>query len=247
VPDRGLRLRAWAVHVLTASGVAFDFAVLALLCQPQPDPRTIFLLLIVPVVIDGVDGPLARRWAVTRWAARIDGRTIDDIVDYLTFTLVPLVLAWRMAWLPEPAAAYAVVACIASLFGFANAAAKQEEDGFFLGFPSYWNVFVFYAGIWATQHGPALPGLLCLLLSALTVLPVRFVYPNLAPPPWRWPILGGALVWLVLLAAMLPAYPRPAPVLLWASLVYPAFYVWLSVVLDRRARRRGAGAPARPV
>lgn len=245
MPDQGLRVRAWAVHLLTASGVAFDFAVLALLCRPHPDPRTLFLLLMAPVVIDWVDGPLARRWAVTRWAARIDGRTIDDIVDYLTFTLVPLLLAWRMGWLPEPAAAYAVVACMASLFGFANAAAKQEAEGFFLGFPSYWNVFAFYAGIWATRHGPVVPGIVCLVLSALTVLPVRFVYPNLAPAPWRRPVQVGAVVWLVLLVAMLPGYPRPAPLLLWASLLYPAFYIGLSVVLDLRARRRPV-APSAP-
>jgi phosphatidylcholine synthase len=237
-------VRAWAVHLLTASGVAFNFAALALLCRPQPDPRTFFLLLMAPVVIDAVDGPLARRWAVTRWAARIDGRTIDDIVDYLTFTLVPLLGAWRMGWLPWPAEAFAVAACMASLFGFANAAAKQEEDGFFLGFPSYWNVFAFYAGIWASAHGPLVPGVVCLLLSALTVLPVRFIYPNLAPPPWRWPVLAGSAVWLALLVLMLPAYPRPPLALAWASLAYPIFYVVLSLVLDRRARRRAAAPPA---
>ena len=233
------RLRAFSVHVLTASGVAFDFAAVALLSGPAPDPRVLFLLLMAPVVIDAVDGPLARRWAVARWAAPIQGRTIDDIVDYLTFTFVPLLLVWRMGWLPRPAAAYVVVACVASLFGFANAAAKQEDEGFFLGFPSYWNVFAFYAGLWAARHGTAPVAVACLLLSALTVLPVRFIYPNLAPRPWRAPLLAGAAVWLALLAAMLPSYPLPPAPLVWASLVYPAFYVGLSVVLDRCGRRRG--------
>jgi phosphatidylcholine synthase len=197
----------------------------------------VFLLLMAPVVIDAVDGPLARRWDVKRWAGRIQGRTIDDIVDYLTFTFVPLLLAWRMGWLPPPGAAFAAVACMASLFGFANLAAKQEEEGFFLGFPSYWNVFAFYAGLWAARQGTAIVGAACLLLSALTVLPVRFIYPNLAPRPWRRPLLAGAAVWLVLLAAMLPSYPRPPAALLWASLVYPAFYVALSLALDARHRR----------
>jgi phosphatidylcholine synthase len=231
------RLRAHAVHVLTASGVAFDLAAVALLCAPRPEPRLVFALLAAPVLIDAVDGPLARRWDVKRWAPRIQGRTMDDIVDYLTFTFVPLVLAVRMEWLPAPAAAYAVVACMASLFGFANAGAKQEGEGFFLGFPSYWNVFVFYAGLWAERHGTALVGAACLALAALTVLPVRFIYPNLAPRPWRVPLLAGAALWLVLLAALLPGYPRPPAALVWASLVYPAFYVALSLALDARARR----------
>lgn len=233
------RARAFAVHLLTASGVAFDFAAVAVAVSPRPDPRVVFLLLMAPVLIDAVDGPLARRWDVKRWAAPIQGRTMDDIVDYLTFTFVPLVLAFRMGWLPPPAPAYAIVACTASLFGFANTAAKQEREGFFLGFPSYWNVFVFYAGMWAARHGPALPGAACLALALLTVLPVRFVYPNLAPPPWRIPLQAGGLLWVAVLAAMLPAYPRPPAVLTWASLVYPAFYVVLSAVLDVRARRAG--------
>jgi phosphatidylcholine synthase len=233
-PTTTWRLRAMSVHVLTASGVAFNFAAVAELCAARPDPRRVFLLLMAPVVIDAVDGPLARRWAVKRWAARIQGRTIDDIVDYLTFTFVPLLLAYRMGWLPWPAGAFVVIACMTSLLGFANASAKQEEDGFFLGFPSYWNVFAFYAGLWAVRYGPAVPGGVCLALSALTVLPVRFLYPNLAPRPWRAPLLIGAAAWLALLVAMLPSYPHVAPWLVWLSLVYPAFYVGLSLALQSR-------------
>jgi len=75
-----------------------------------------------------------------------------------------------------------------------------------------------------------------LALAALTVMPVRFVYPNLAPPPWRLPVVAGALVWAVLLVLLLPAYPRPSGALVLASLVYPLFYVVLSVHLDRRTR-----------
>lgn len=241
MPDGGARLRAYSVHVLTASGVVFDLAAVTLLCGPSPDARAVFLLLMAPVVIDAVDGPLARRWDVKRWVARIQGRTIDDIVDYLTFTFVPLLLVWRMGWLPPPALAYAGVACIASLFGFANAGAKQEADGFFLGFPSYWNIFAFYAGLWAAHHGTALVAAGCVVLSALTVLPVRFIYPNLAPRPWRVPLLAGGLLWIVMLAAMLPSYPDPPRALFWASVVYPASYVLLSVVLDARARRAAGG------
>jgi phosphatidylcholine synthase len=74
-------------------------------------------------------------------------------------------------------------------------------------------------------------------LSALTVLPVRFIYPNLAPPPWRVPLLAGGLLWIVMLAAMLPSYPDPPRPLFWTSLVYPVSYLLLSLVLDARTRR----------
>ena len=234
------RLRAWSVHVLTASGITFDLLAVRELLRPDPDPRRVFLLLLVPVIIDGIDGPLARRWDVKTWAAAVDGRTIDDIVDFLTFTFVPLVMVWRMGWLPEPGALFVLAGLVASLLGFAHSEAKQEADGFFRGFPSYWNAYAFYAGLWAAAQGVIGNAIALLVLAALTVAPVRFLYPNLAPRPWRLPLLAGAAVWTALLLAMLPSYPRPPAALVWASLAYPIFYVVLSVVLDRRVRARRA-------
>jgi phosphatidylcholine synthase len=230
------RLRGWSVHLLTASGVLAAFQAVAEICAPDTDPRRVFAWLGLAVIIDAVDGPLARRWHVKQTVPHIDGRTIDDIVDYLTFTFIPLLLLWRMGWVPEPAAAWIAPALVTSLLGFANVGAKQESGGFFLGFPSYWNVYALYAGIAFARWGPWLPGLGTLALAALTVMPVRFVYPNLAPPPWRLPVIAGALVWTVLLILLLPGYPHSPGALVAASLLYPLFYVVLSVYLDRRSR-----------
>jgi phosphatidylcholine synthase len=234
------RLRGWFVHLLTASGILAAFQAVAEISAPQTDPRVVFAWLGLAVLIDAADGPLARRWRVKETVPHIDGRTIDDIVDYITFTFIPLLLLWKMRWVPEPAAAWIAPALVASLLGFANVGAKQESDGFFLGFPSYWNVYALYAGIAFAHWGPWLPGLGVLALAALTVMPVRFLYPNLAPPPWRVPLIAGALVWTVLLLLLLPAYPRSSPALVAASLVYPAFYVLLSAHLDRRLRQARA-------
>lgn len=234
--SRGRTLRAYAVHLLTASGGALALLAAALLLEPAPDPRRVFLLLLLTVVIDGVDGTLARRFEVKRWAAAIDGRTLDDIVDFLTFTFVPLLLAWRMEWVPRPAVLFLVPPLLASLFGFANRQAKQESDGFFRGFPSYWNVWAFYAGAWAVRFGPLVPGLVVLALAVLTVAPVRFLYPTLAPAPWRGALLAGAALWAATILAALPTYPDTPVWLLALSLVYPVFYVGLSFILDRRQR-----------
>jgi phosphatidylcholine synthase len=228
------RTRAYAVHVYTASGVLFAFWAAAEMCGPETDARFVLLLLTVAVLIDATDGPLARRWEVKRFAAVIDGRTIDDIVDYLTFTFLPLLLIWRMGWLPPPAALWAVPPLIASLFGFANTGAKDEAGGFFLGFPSYWNIVALYAGVWFQLWGPWVNAVVLIGLAVLTVLPVRFVYPNLAPPPWRLPVIFGALVWLALLLILLWRYPSPPTWLMWVSLVYPGFYTALSFYLQAR-------------
>ncbi|CAN5824403.1 phosphatidylcholine synthase [soil metagenome] len=238
------RATAYAVHLYTASGVAIAFWAVAEVASAAPDPRFVFILLAIAVIIDSTDGPLARRCNVKRWAPNIDGRTIDDIVDYLTFTFVPLLLVWRMDWLPEPAWLWIVAALIASLFGFANTGAKDETGGFFLGFPSYWNVVAFYLGIWYFMFGPWINAVSVLLLILLTVVPVGFIYPNLAPRPWRLVLTIGALVWLVVCLAMLAEYPHPPEWMMWVSLLYPALYVGVSIWLWRA--RTGSSVRSAP-
>jgi phosphatidylcholine synthase len=228
------RLRAAAVHLYTASGVALAFLATIEICSTAPDLRTIFLLLALAVLVDATDGPLARRWEVKRVLPAIEGRTIDDIVDYLTYTFVPLLLVWRMEWVPDPAVAWVAPALVASLFGFANTGIKDEAGGFFLGFPSYWNVVAYYAGPLYQLYGATINAAILLLLALATLLPLRFLYPNLAPQPWRMPVILGALLWLAAMLAMLPGYPRLPAWALWLSLLYPAFYVGLSFRLSAR-------------
>ena len=181
----------YAVHLFTALGIVPVFLAMAEVCSPVPEPRLVFLYLAIQVLIDAFDGPLARAVHIKHSAPRIDGRTIDDLVDYLSYTFVPLMLVWRMGWVPQPGAAWVVPAMVASLFGFANKGAKDEHAGFFLGFPSYWNVVAFYAGLWYAAAGPWPGAVVIVATTILTVLPVRFIYPNLAPRPWKWPIMIG--------------------------------------------------------
>ena len=226
-------LRAVLVHLYTASGVLIGLYVAMELTAPTPDPRRVFLAFAAVVVIDATDGTLARRWQVKRMLPAIDGRTIDDIVDYLTYVFLPLLLIWRLGWVPAPGWAWIAPALVASLFGFANTGAKDEAGGFFLGFPSYWNVVAFYAGFVHRLYGAWINAFLLLLLAALTVLPVRFLYPNLAPRPWRVPVVAGAILWLGLMLWLLRNYPDSPAHLVWFSLVYPAFYAGLSLRLGR--------------
>jgi phosphatidylcholine synthase len=229
--QRGL---GYFVHVFTASGVVFAFLAAAEVCKAQPDPRLVFLYLAIQCLIDALDGPMARAVHIKKTAPRIDGRTIDDIVDYLTFTFVPLLLVWKMGWLPEPAGLFIAPAMVASLFGFSNIAAKDEQGGFFLGFPSYWNIVAVYAGVWFNLYGPWVGAAVILALTVLTVLPVRFIYPNLAPRPWKMPVMIGALVWTLILAWMIWRNLRVDAWVMWVSLIYPAFYAVVSVWLDRK-------------
>ena len=235
------RARAYAVHLLTASGVVAAFLAVAELLREAPDVRVVFAWLVVAVLIDAVDGPLARAWDVKQFAPDIDGRTIDDIVDYLTFTFIPLLLVWRMGWVPFApgllGAAWIVPALLASLLGFANVGAKDEAAGYFRGFPSYWNIVAFYAGLAVHGLGEAgqwLNGVVLLALAALTVSPVRFLYPNLTPRAWKLPVMLGAAAWSAVLLGMLLVYPRVPGWVVGVSLIYPAFYAALSIWIDPR-------------
>lgn len=234
-------LRAHAVHVLTASGIVAALLAVAELMDQAPDERIVFAWLVVAVLIDSVDGPLARAWDVKRLAPDFDGRTIDDILDYITFTFIPLLLVWRMGWVPFApgllGAVWIAPPLVASLLGFAHVGAKDEAAGYFRGFPSYWNIAAFYAGLafhGLGETGQWLNGALLLALAALTVSPVRFLYPNLTPRPWKLPVMLGAAAWLALLLAMLVVYPQVPGWVVAVSLIYPAFYAVLSILIDPR-------------
>lgn len=231
-------LRAYLVHGYTASGVFFAFLSAAEMVKPTPDPRWVFLWLAIAFLIDSTDGPLARAWDVRRFAPRIDGRVLDDIVDYLTYAFIPLVLIWRMSWVVSPASLWVGIAMVASLFGFANTQAKQEDQGTFLGFPSYWNVVAFYVGLWHARYGALVPTIAVVVLAVATVLPLRFVYPNRAPQPWRRLWRVGGVLWLLVLLAVLPGYPRSPGWLIALSAVYPVGYVLASMARELKRNPR---------
>lgn len=235
-------LRAYLVHAYTATGVVLAFVSVAEITKSSPDPRWVFLWLALAFVVDSTDGPLARAWEVRRYAPRIDGRTLDDIVDYLTYTFIPLLLIWRMSWVAAPAGLWIGIALVASLFGFANTQAKQEEDGSFLGFPSYWNVVAFYVGILAARSGVVLGTFIVVALAGLTLVPFPFVYPNQAPPIWRWTLAVTGVLWLALILTMLRSYPHVPGAALWLSLAYPALHVVASFQMVREAPSRSQGS-----
>jgi phosphatidylcholine synthase len=234
VYSRGQKLLAYAVHLYTAMGLLCSALIAADIVQQNY--RRAFLWMIVAVLIDATDGTFARKFRVKEVVPHIDGRKLDDIVDYVNYTFLPLLMIGVADWLPSPSWLWATVPLVASVFAFVHTGAKEEANGFFLGFPSYWNVFAFYTAVWFfPEFGRGTVLAIALLLSGLSVLPLRFVYPNQAPR-WRKLFVGGAIAWLATIAAILWHYPQqpiPAP-LLWISAVYPAFYVVASLYLDWR-------------
>ena len=224
------RARAWSVHVLTASGAVVG--VLALLEAAGGDLHVSALWMLVALAIDGVDGSLARRWQVKRHAPAIDGRRLDDVVDFLNYVVVPVCFLWWGGYMEHWAVAAAPV--MASAYGFSQADAKTE-DHFFLGFPSYWNVVAIY--VWAFDWSVGATAALLLVLAAAVFVPLKYVYPSQMRRLW-WTTNLGAALWVVVMAAII-RYPELFVGTPWlaATLLYPAWYVLLSLVMGGLARR----------
>jgi phosphatidylcholine synthase len=229
------KILAYAVHFYTALGLLCGAVIAADIFKENY--RDAFAWMIIAVLIDATDGTFARKFRVKEVVPHIDGRKLDDIVDYLNYTFLPLLMVGRAGWLPEPAWLWVSVPLVASVFAFVNTGAKEEANGFFLGFPSYWNIFAFYTAVYFYRWGSGGVLALVLVLSVLSVVPLRFVYPNRAPRWRRFFVLGG-LVWLAILLIILWQYPAPASpnALLILSAVYPVFYLAASVYLDCRER-----------
>jgi len=240
------RCLGWCVHCYTALGLVAAAAIAVLLVDGKPASfRQAFLLMLIATLIDATDGTFARRIRIKEVLPGFDGRRLDDLIDFLTYTCLPLMLIWRAHLLPEGWAICLLLPLLASAYGFCQVSVKTD-DGYFLGFPSYWNLVAFY--VYTLQP---LPGWFTLgvvvVFALLTFVPSRYLYPSQRGRLNRVTnVLGG--VWALLLTWILWNMPTETPtdnptrrLALW-SLFFPAWYLGASWILSvrfwRRKRRR---------
>jgi phosphatidylcholine synthase len=218
------RALAWSVHLFTASGAVVG--TVALLEVARGDFSRAALLMLVALAIDSVDGTLARAVGVRSVLPRFDGRRLDDMVDYFNYVLVPAVFMLAAGNLPHWA--WATLPILSSAYGFSQAAAKTD-DGFFLGFPSYWNVMALY--LWLFDVGPAASVAIVAGFTILVFVPLKYVYASQLRVLGRTTNLLAA-VWIVLMAYVVldPGRAR-ALRLAELSLLFPIYYHGISIWL----------------
>ncbi len=223
-----LRLRAVAVHLYTASGAVL--ALLIVVAAYGGDVVRALWLGLAALLIDSTDGLLARRFRVSEFLPKFDGARLDDIVDYMTYVLAPVLLLWSSGYLPEGTTGVMIAALplLASSYQFCQVDAKTE-DHFFRGFPSYWNIVAFYAIVFSLSPGAV--GAILVVCSLLVFVPVRYVYPSRTVAFRKLTVTLTAL-WLVCYAAILFQMPEPSPLLLLFSLLYLVYYLSLSLHLS---------------
>ena len=224
-------LFAWGVHLFTASGAVVG--VLALLAVAQGDFARAALLMLVALAIDSVDGSLARAFRVGEVLPDFDGRRLDDLVDDLNYVIVPAVFMIASGSLPGWG--WATLPVLASAYGFSQREAKTEDD-FFLGFPSYWNVVAIY--LWQLELSPFFSAALVTGLALAVFVPLKYVYPSRLTPLWRT-TNAGATVWIVAVAAAIFWQRELEGIpLIQITLLYPAYYIAISLWLGGWHRRR---------
>jgi phosphatidylcholine synthase len=197
------------------------------------DFRSAFLALIAATFVDATDGLLARALRVKDRLPQFDGARLDDIVDYLTYVFVPVLLIWWADLIP-PAWVMPVggAVLLASAYGFARADAKvQTHDHFFTGFPSYWNIVAVYLFLW--RFSQAVNAVILVALAILVFVPIRYVYPT-RTTTMKTPTLVLGSSWAALVAWMIWRLPATNGPWMALSLVFPVYYVALSVYLNSK-------------
>jgi len=215
------RIRAFVVHIFTACGAALAF--FALILATGGHWAAMFFCLGAALVVDGIDGPLARAFKVADVLPRWSGESLDLVVDFTTYVFVPAYAIAASGFLPDALAIPSglVVVIVGALY-FADREMKTR-DNYFRGFPAVWNLVAFY--LYVLEPPPWAAAAAIVALAALTFAPIRFVHPlrvrqlrplniallaawallavlaiidNLAPGPYvTWPLAAIAAYFLI--------------------------------------------------
>ena len=187
------------------------------------------------VAIDATDGTFARAVRVKELIPWFDGDRLEDVIDYANYVIVPCLFLLRANLLTSQDASWlAALPLVASAYGFCQKEAKTA-DHFFRGFPSYWNVVVFY--FYVLQTPAWINAFTIIILSVLVFVPIRYVYPSRSPV-YRGLTNSLGVLWAAALLAIIYRLPQPPRELVWLSLLFPVYYAALSFWLEARRLRR---------
>jgi len=225
-------LRAYSVHMLTATGAVWSM--LAMLAAVAGNWDMMFLWLVVAFLVDGLDGPMARRFDVKANAPQIDGVLLDLIIDYLTYVFIPAYALFASGLLPGWTGwVVIIVITFASALYFADTRMKTKDNSF-AGFPACWNmvtivIFALKPDFWVTLA-------VVVVLAGAMFTPLKFIHP-VRTERWRGLSLPMALAWTFFAgwAAWVDFHPQS-----WAhwGLVVTSVYLMVAGILQQIVPQR---------
>jgi phosphatidylcholine synthase len=213
----------------TATGTVWAF--LATAMTFSGNFRAAFMLLVVATFVDATDGVLARALKVKERTPNFDGALLDNIIDYMTFVFIPALIVWRADLVAAPFLVCAAM-LMSSAYGFAHTAAKVEKgDHFFTGFPSYWNIVAVY--MYILRLPQIVNAVILVVLAILVFVPIRYIYPS-RTRTLQAPTLVLGASWAAIFTWMIVRLPDTSGPWTALSLIFPVWYVALSLILHGR-------------
>ncbi len=228
---------AWSVHLFTATGAICGL--MSIKAIYYEEWRVAFLWMAAAVLVDGLDGALARLVRVKDVLPTFDGTLLDNVIDYLNYVIVPALLIYWMGLVPtdlplipqlDLAMIVAAAMALSSAYQFCQGDAKTH-DHYFKGFPSYWNIVVFYLAVLGLGAWGNLA--LIVVLVVLVFVPLKYIYPT-RTFRWQRTTLILTTLWGIAIFAILWQYPAPDAWLIWASLAYVVYYFAASAAINLR-------------
>ncbi|MEH6775962.1 MAG: CDP-alcohol phosphatidyltransferase family protein [Cereibacter changlensis] len=185
------RLKALSVHLLTATGAVLSM--LAMLAAVEEQWSLMFLWLVVALFVDGIDGPLARRYDVRSNWPTYDGVLMDLIIDYLTYVFIPAYALFKSGMLQGWTGWIAIIVIVyGSVVYFADTRMKTKDYSF-AGFPACWNMVVLV--LFAVQPSHLTILLIVIALTVAMFTNLKFVHP-VRTDRWRSVTLPVAIAWV---------------------------------------------------
>ncbi|NNU79586.1 phosphatidylcholine synthase [Halovulum dunhuangense] len=227
-------VKAFSIHILTATGAAL--ALMAMLAAGRGDWPMMFLWLLFAFLVDGIDGPLARRVDVARNAPQWDGVLLDLIVDYLTYVIIPAYAMVEAELIgPGWSLAAGLMICVTGAVYFADTRMKTEDKSF-SGFPACWNMVILV--LFAVDIGSWGAMLLMMAIALAQFFPLKFIHPVRTR---RWRALNLPMVMLWAAAATWEAWLSfDAPATATALLLVSTFYLSLAGIAQQLVQDRAA-------
>ncbi len=187
--------KGWFVHCVTALGAVCGM--FGLIAVADKNDKAAILWLLIAIILDGIDGPVARAWSVRENVPRIDGYTLDLVVDFVTCIVIPVVFLHRFGMLPE---GWSLLIGAFVLFMSALWMSRTDQttpDHFFNGFPGEWNMIV--PSLYLLHAAPWVTGIVCVALALTSLTNWKFVHP-MQVRRFRPVTVTVTVLWLAMIA-----------------------------------------------
>ena len=191
-PKHATRDMSLALHAFTATGVLVGMA--ALVAVLDGSARLAIIWLLVAQLIDGIDGPLARRLLPEEATTKFDGYVLDLVIDFVTCVLVPAAFLWELKMVNHDRSGMIAVAALLmfSCLWFSRTD-QQDSESWFHGFPASWNMVV--PTLWLLDSSHSVTLVVVAILSILTMTNVQFAHP-VRVVQWRVWNMAAISIWV---------------------------------------------------